>query len=367
MRIWDIHVHFPRNFPGPGGPPGMRPPVSAGDSGRDPAAGEGKTPQEMVDHLAERLREVGTVKASLLCGGRFGLTYEQCIDMAMKHEDLFVPHAVVDPADQTFDDIHRLHEMGYRGLKIIGTRHPYDYRDHFPVYRAAEELDMPILFHCGVIGGAMDLLARHPRRDPESAKRMREMESQMREAGSGRTDSSASPQNDNKVASVGGWADDRRRKLEAAAKAAAQPENPMAAFRRLGPRETSATYMRPFHLETIANRFPRLKIIGAHMGGTGNYDEAASVARWRRWVYFDLSGGRTIERHTMERGLIGKEIPIEKLIFGSDCSADEIHEHTERFVRMFDELALTEEEKDLLWYRNAAEMFGLEKPVWAEE
>jgi predicted TIM-barrel fold metal-dependent hydrolase len=113
--------------------------------------------------------------------------------------------------------------------------------------------------------------------------------------------------------------------------------------------------------ETTANRFP-LKITGAHFGGTGNYDEAASVARWRRWVYFDMSGGRTLERHAVERGLIGKEIPIEKLVFGSDCAADEVHEHVERFVRMFDELGLTEEEKDLLWYRNAAEMFGLEEP-----
>ena len=72
----------------------------------------------------------------------------------MKHEDLFVCHAVVDPAVQGYDDIQRLHRLGYRGLKIIGTRHPYDFRDYYPVYRAAEELEMPILFHCGVVGGA---------------------------------------------------------------------------------------------------------------------------------------------------------------------------------------------------------------------
>jgi predicted TIM-barrel fold metal-dependent hydrolase len=125
--------------------------------------------------------------------------------------------------------------------------------------------------------------------------------------------------------------------------------------------------MRPFQLETLSNRFPELKIIGAHLGGTGNYDEAASVARWRRWVYFDLSGGRTIERHAVERGLIGREIAIEKLIFGSDCAADEVHEHVERFEAIFDQLGLTDEEKDRIWYRNAAELFGLEEPRWAEE
>jgi predicted TIM-barrel fold metal-dependent hydrolase len=126
-------------------------------------------------------------------------------------------------------------------------------------------------------------------------------------------------------------------------------------------------YMRPFHLETLANRFPKLKIIGAHLGGTGNYDEAASVARWRRWVYLDMSGGRTVERHAVERHLIGTEIAIEKLIFGSDCAADEVHEHVERFQQIFADLGLSEEEQDLMWYRNAAELFGLEEPHWASE
>ena len=353
MRIWDIHVHFPRG--GPGGPPGLVPPPTMPEaedaSGRRRGRGRGRagasagppprTPQEAVDHLAERLREVGTVKASLLCGGRFGLSYEQCIELAMKHEDLFVPHAVIDPAEVTYERVYQLRAMGYRGFKIIGTPRPYDHPDHNPAYKAAQELNMPILFHCGVIGGGMDLLARHPRRDPESAKRMREMDAAAAKA---RADY-----------------DEARRTWQPGQP---EPQLPMG-FR--GGRETSATYMRPFHLETIANRFPRLKIIGAHFGGTGNYDEAASVARWRRWVYFDMSGGRTLERHAVERGLIGKEIPIEKLVFGSDCAADEVHEHVERFVRMFDELGLTEEEKDLLWYRNAAEMFGLEEPVWAQE
>ena len=119
MRIWDIHVHFPRG--GPGGPPGLAPPPTMPEaedaSGRRRGRGRGRagasagppqrTPQEAVDHLAERLREVGTVKASLLCGGRFGLSYEQCIELAMKHEDLFVPHAVIDPAEVTYERVYQ--------------------------------------------------------------------------------------------------------------------------------------------------------------------------------------------------------------------------------------------------------------------
>src|SRR5215208_6620946 len=110
QRIWDIHVHFPRNFQKPD-----------------------EDPQAALDHLAERLLEVGTVKASLLCpdtrrslrsGSRPSawpaegdaprpsfppLTHESCLEMASKHGDLFVPHAVVDPEVTTYERIHRLH------------------------------------------------------------------------------------------------------------------------------------------------------------------------------------------------------------------------------------------------------------------
>ena len=312
LRIWDIHVHFPRNFQQPD------------------AVG-----QANVDHLAERLRETHVAKASLLCGGRFGLSHERCLELAAKHDDLFVPHAVVDPQETSYERVHELKEMGFRGLKIIGTRREYDDRDYFPTYRAAEELDMPILFHCGILGGGVDLLARHPRRDPEAAQRMREMDANA----------------------------ERARAELAEAERQGRPPPPRIG----GPRETSATYMRPFHLESIANRFPQLRIIGAHLGNQGNYEYAASVARWRHNVSFDMSGGETIERHAVERGLIGKEIGFEKLIFGSDCGMDEIQEHIDRFHAIYEQLGLSEDQKERLWWRNGAEIYGLEEPVFAEE
>ena len=103
------------------------------------------------------------------------------------------------------------------------------------------------------------------------------------------------------------------------------------------------------------------------MGGTGNYDEAASVARWRHHVLFDLSGGETIERHAVERGLIGREIGVEKLVWGSDCGDDEIGEHVLRLRRILEDLELSEDERDRIWYRNAAELFGEAEPQFAAE
>ena len=123
-------------------------------------------------------------------------------------------------------------------------------------YAKAEELGMPVLFHMGVIGGGLDYSITHPRRDAAAAQAYQRM---------------------------------------------------MAMQDRMPARNVSASRMSPLHLDTIANRFPRLKIIGAHLGNQGNYEYAASVARWRHNVWFDMSGGETIERHAVERKLIGVE------------------------------------------------------------
>lgn len=293
-RIFDTHVHFPRSW-------------------EDPSA----DPAPLVEKLFERLHESGVVKAAILSGGRWGVDYAQCLRLLRPHEAIAVPVAVVDPEETDRARVWKLYEMGYRGLKMIGVRRAYDTPDYFPMYAAAEALELPIVLHLGVIGGGIDYSRTHPRRDPEAARRLQMMQTMIRR------------------------------------------------FR--GPRDVSATRMHPFHLDTIANNFPALKLIGAHLGGTGNYDASASVARWRTNVFFDLSGGETIERHAVERRMIGYEIGVEKLTFGSDCGADEIHEHVARFVTIFDEIGLSEDEKGRIWYHNAAEIFGLEPPALAAE
>jgi len=289
--IWDVHCHFPRNWEQP----------------------EEAEYERLIDERADALRTAGVTRASLLCGGRMGIAYEDAIAYGRRHEDLFLPSAVVDPDDQNGQEIRRLHELGYRGLKIIGTRRPYDDYKYFSAYAAAEELKMPILFHLGVIGGGIDYAITHPRRDAEAAAML-----------------------------------ERQRGMR-------------------GPRDVSATRMRPFHLDTIANNFPDLRMIGAHMGGTGNYDEAASVVRWRHHVYLDMSGGDTIERHAVEQNLVGKEIGVEKLTWGSDCRDHEIASHVEHLEQILIDVGLSEDEAERIRYRNAAEIFGEVEPARAAE
>ena len=291
--IWDVHCHFPRDWENP----------------------EDTAHERAVDSRADALRAAGVVRASVLSGGRpeFGPSHEEALQYLRRHEDLMVPVAFLSVDETPRGEVTRLHGMGYRGLKIIGSRHAIDDYRYFHIYSEAEDANMPILFHLGVIGGSVDYAITHPRRDPEAA------------------------------ASLARW----------------------RSFGGRMPRDVSAMRMRPFQLDTIANNFPDLPLIGAHMGGTGNYDEASSVARWRHNVVFDLSGGDTIERHAYERGLIGQEIGVEKLVWGSDCGDDEIGEHVDRLRDIMAKLELTEDEADRIWYRNAAEMFGEAEPQLA--
>lgn len=291
--IWDVHCHFPRSWEDP----------------------DNQDHAKSLEERADALRAEGVVKASLLCGGRFGIGYEEALEYAKRHEDLFLPSAMVDPEQVTGREVRRLHGLGYVGLKMIGVRRPYDDYKYFGVYQVAEELDMPILMHMGVIGGGIDYSITHPRRDAAAAETFQRM------AGSPRAQG----------------------------------------------RDVSATRMRPFHMDTIANNFPNLKLIGAHMGGTGNYDEAASVTRWRHNVFLDMSGGDTIERHAVERRLIGYEIGVEKLTWGSDCGNLEIAQHVANLERIFDEVGLDDDQKHRIRYQNAAEIFGLEQPTFAAE
>jgi len=293
MKIFDVHIHFPRNWENP-------------DEDQEP----------MVERLAEVAAAAGVTKACVLTGGRFGPSYERGMQILERYSDIFIPVAVIDPEEIDGAGVQGLYDLGYRGLKLIGVARNYDEPDYMPAYAKAEELGMPVLFHMGVIGGGLDYSITHPRRDAAAAQAYQRM---------------------------------------------------MAMQNRMPVRNVSAARMSPLHLDTIANRFPRLRVIGAHLGNQGNYEYAASVARWRHNVWFDMSGGETIERHAVERKLIGGEFGVEKLVFGSDCGMDDIRTHIGRFEAMYDLLELSDDERERLWWRNGAEIYGLETPRFAGE
>jgi hypothetical protein len=126
------------------------------------------------------------------------------------------------------------------------------------------------------------------------------------------------------------------------------------------PSDVSVDRMRVTLLDTIARRFPKLTILGAHLGNP-DYSWAAEIARWNPNLYFDLSGSTLIKKqedyaffksvfwwtsvaspHTPKSG----GSAFEKMVFASDIFGGEIEEFDrslERYQRMLDACGVSPE------------------------
>ena len=119
------------------------------------------------------------------------------------------------------------------------------------------------------------------------------------------------------------------------------------------PTDISVDRMRPLTLDGIARRFPKLTIIGAHLGNP-DYADAAEIARWNPNLYFDLSGSSLIKKQDDPTfwksifwwsGIVSPHTPpggpdaFERLVFGSDVFNGELEEfdrELERYHKMLD-------------------------------
>ena len=106
------------------------------------------------------------------------------------------------------------------------------------------------------------------------------------------------------------------------------------------PTDISVDRMRPTTLDAIARRFPKITLIGAHLGNP-DYAWAAEIARWHPNLYFDLSGSSLIKKQDDPTfwktifwwsGVVNPHTPpgapnaFTKLVFGSDVFEGELEE-----------------------------------------
>lgn len=122
-------------------------------------AGTDRTPT--VDAIAEHYRErrlaavVFTVDAHTATGHP-ALDGHELLAQAAKHADVLVPFASVDPHDGT-DAVALLRDLaaaGARGLKLHPSLQRFAPNDItvYPLYEAAVELGLPVVFHSGQTG-----------------------------------------------------------------------------------------------------------------------------------------------------------------------------------------------------------------------
>lgn len=117
--------------------------------------------------------------------------------------------------------------------------------------------------------------------------------------------------------------------------------------------DVNTDFSSPWRIADIVDRFPRLTVIAAHLGGYSEWDEAEKHLIGKR-LYIDTSSSiwalppervvRIIRRHGVRRVLFGTDYP---LTF-----------HKEELAR-FMALPLTEEERRMILHDNAARLLGL--------
>jgi len=106
------------------------------------------------------------------------------------------------------------------------------------------------------------------------------------------------------------------------------------------PADISFERSRATRLDLIARHWPKLTIIGAHLGNP-DYAEAGEIARWDPNLYFDVSGTSLIKKkddYAFFRsvfwwtGVVSPHTPasgadaFEKLVFGSDVFGGDVQE-----------------------------------------
>lgn len=266
-----------------------------------------------VEALQQVADEVGIVKIALL--GNPGPRGHDALSAAIADApDLFVGLGWLRLDEDPPSLIDEFADRGFRGIKILGPRRNYDDEAYYRHYEKAQARGMRILFHTGILGGPNDYLMG---------------------------------------SSEDAW------------KAPPVGEEEEKLVTRLGREARGRGYgfgsarMQPIYLDTIAFHFPELFIIGAHLGWP-DYRTACAIARWRPRLFFDVSGGEVVRNHIIQGGYVMNEIRPEKLVYGSDSDHRRMKSDVEAWRSAFTDMGLTPEQQELIFYRNAARIFGIE-------
>lgn len=119
----------------------------------------------------------------------------------------------------------------------------------------------------------------------------------------------------------------------------------------------------PLNIDEVANMFPNLKIVMAHFGNPWVMDAAVVVSKNPN-VYVDLSGyfGEWVSIAKEDLEMFIRVLTdfktfagFKRCLFGSDWPLY----NQKEYVEAVNQLSLTEEEKDLVFWKNAKEVYKL--------
>jgi hypothetical protein len=142
------------------------------------------------------------------------------------------------------------------------------------------------------------------------------------------------------------------------------------------PQMSGMARMRPAFLDTIARRFPKLNIVGAHFGNPW-YDEAAEAARWNPNLVWDISGSSLLKKdaHPQFWGdilwwrpdLSTRHSPasaghaFHKMVFATDEGPEGLEANIQRFAKFLDANDVPASVQDECWSGTMARLLGIDR------
>ncbi|AUS95670.1 amidohydrolase [Clostridium thermosuccinogenes] len=117
--------------------------------------------------------------------------------------------------------------------------------------------------------------------------------------------------------------------------------------------DENKTSSSPKRLEKVLDRFPKLVVVAAHLGGYRMWKESMDCLVGRN-VFFDTSSSLFWLDSSTAVSMIRKH-GVNKVLFGSDYPMWSHEEELERFLN----LGLTKEEREFILWRNAARLLNL--------
>lgn len=122
----------------------------------------------------------------------------------------------------------------------------------------------------------------------------------------------------------------------------------------MGDNRAEYGFSRAERLPGLTRRFPRLKIIAAHLGGYRAWDHAKALAGCPN-VWFDASSTMDFLSPGEEVRLI-RALGVRRVMFGTDYPVRSAREELPRFLAL---PGLNDEEKKAILYDNAVDFLGL--------
>ena len=153
---------------------------------------------------------------------------------------------------------------------------------------------------------------------------------------------------------------ERQRKLDQAvrlaglSRAARQAYLPIAFHTGRDPLSPNLIHCPADVLGKIADLFPRLTIIAAHMGGMDTPQEAAKHLAGKKNVYFDTA----FASHFLDAASFTQLVKLhgaDKVLFATDCPWSTLPAEK----ALLEAADLSPSEKERIAYRNAEELFGV--------